>query len=140
MDWLSSLQNPEKLHMSGDLLRIFENASESFVKFWAIIATVAEEDEAPIDEITTEVFTIFGDILYEIALDTFSGDEDKILKFRWMDQPLPYWNKMQQEKGHHIDNLLGLLEDPDWKVFIEEKMADDKKRNNGFIPCRSFFS
>ena len=128
MDWLDLFKDPQSLYISDNLINTFEEALSSFVKFWEIVNNVAKEtDEAPTEEITKEIKSVMGSMLYEIAFDSLGGDEEKVAKWKWRRQPLSYWKQQQDENNYTIENLLVLLEDPDWKIFIEDNMAKDKQ-------------
>lgn len=128
MDWLDLFKDPQSLYMSDKLISTFEEALSSFVKFWEIVNNVAKEtDEAPTEEITKEIKTVMGSMLHEIAFDSLGGDESKVAQWKWRRQPLSYWKEQQENNNYTIENLLVLLEDPDWKVFIEDNMAKDKQ-------------
>tara|TARA_R100000353_G_scaffold113438_2_gene81211 strand:- start:6589 stop:9165 length:2577 start_codon:yes stop_codon:yes gene_type:complete len=128
MDWLDLFKDPQSLYISDKLINTFEEALSSFVKFWEIVNNVAKEtDEAPTEEITKEIKSVMGAMLYEIAFDSLGGDESKVAQWKWRRQPLSYWKEQQENNNYTIENLLVLLEDPDWKVFIEDNMAKDKQ-------------
>jgi hypothetical protein len=126
MDFLDVFKDVNAQYINSNLIQIFEDALISFVKFWEIVNNVAKEtDEAPTETITREIKTVMGALLYEIAYDSLSGNEEKIDSWKWRKQPLSYWKKQQEENNYTIENLLVLLEDPDWKIFIESNMASD---------------
>ena len=124
MDFLDVFKDINAQYISSDLIDTFEDALISFVKFWEIVNNVAKEtDEAPTEKITKEIKTVMGSLLYEIAYDSLGGNEEKIDEWEWKRQPLSYWKQQQEESNYYIENLLVLLEDPDWLVFIEDNMA-----------------
>ena len=127
MDWLSIFKDIESVQISKDLIDKFTDGMNAFVKFWQIIQTVAEEGKDEMGEIVKEVKTVMGALLYEIAYDSLGGDETRMSKYLWKRKPLSYWSKEQSDNNYSIENLLGLLEDPDWKTFIDEKMAKDSQ-------------
>lgn len=126
MDFLDVFKDINSQYISNDLKDTFEDALISFVKFWEIVNNVAkEEDEAPTEAITKEIKTVMGSLLYEIAYDSLGGNEEKVDKWTWKRQPLSYWKQQQEDNNYTIENLIVLLEDPDWLIFIEDNMARD---------------
>tara|TARA_R110002167_G_scaffold40905_2_gene125312 strand:+ start:2274 stop:4838 length:2565 start_codon:yes stop_codon:yes gene_type:complete len=128
MNWLDLFKDLKQLTLTETLVEQFEDAREAFIAFWQNIAMIAEPEEAnPITQINEEITSVFGSMLYEIGMDSYGDREEAFAQYKWRTKNLRYWHLEQESKNYTIDNLLSLLEDPDWKVFIEGEMNKDKK-------------
>jgi predicted RNase H-like HicB family nuclease len=125
--WITKLQDRPNLLYEDKLIDIFENALEAFINFWTV-AVKANDETNLLTTLNENVTTIFGEALYEIALETYGSDEAiENIPLKWAKKPLKYWREQQEEKGYTLDNLLTLIDSEEYDAFIQKKIAQDSK-------------
>jgi len=125
IDFMKAIRRPDELYYDADLVNLFQRGLESYINFWQGVA-IESEEETPLQDIIEEVTAIFGDSLYEIAMDSFKNPET-VKEKRWSGKSLPEWNKIQKENNYKLDNLLGLLESREYVTYVEENMGQRGK-------------
>tara|TARA_R110002020_G_scaffold64632_2_gene171456 strand:+ start:2976 stop:5543 length:2568 start_codon:yes stop_codon:yes gene_type:complete len=123
--WITKLQNRSELLYEDKLVDIFENALEAFINFWTVAVRVNEESDL-LTTLNEQVTTIFGEALYEIAFDTFGSDEAiENVPLKWAKKPLKYWREAQEEKQYFLNNLLTMIDSPEYNRFVQKKMSSE---------------
>lgn len=113
---LRKLENPDDVVFNDSLVNLFEDALDSYVKFWTLVAVKTNEDEFSLKDVLKDAKIVLGDALYEIAKLTES--EEALDKEMFRDEPLSYWNKEQERKNVSIKGLLPLLGQKSWKTYV----------------------
>ena len=114
---LRTLNNPDELVYSDILNNTFEDALDSYVKFWALVAVVAEEGEFDLIDLRENATLVLGDALYEIAKETESPEKLREIKFAG--EPLVSLNERQSKKRATLRGLLPLLGQKEWKTYVQ---------------------
>lgn len=113
---LRTLENPDDVTFNDKLINLFEDALDSYVKFWTLVSVTTEKEEFSLREILTDARIVLGDALYEIAKQTESKEALDTEMF--YDEPLSFWNKEQEKKNVSIRGLLPLLGQKEWKTYV----------------------
>jgi len=113
---LRTLENPDDIVFNDRLVNLFEDALDSYVKFWTLVAVTTDKKEFSLRDILTDAKIVLGDALYEIAKATES--EETLDKEMFRDEPLSFWNKEQERKNVSIKNILPLLGQQSWKAYV----------------------
>lgn len=113
---LRTLENPDDVVFNDRLVNLFEDALDSYVKFWTLVAVKTDRDEFSLEEILSDAKIVLGDALYEIAKQTESQEALDREMFR--DAPLSFWNEQQQKKNVTLKGLLPLLGQKEWKTYV----------------------
>ena len=123
--WIKTLQNTADLTYSDELEDLFRLSLDTYINFWAIAVDVNDEDNL-LRNIHERITTIFGEALYEIALDTY-GDESRFKNRRWSEKPLKHWRDKQESKGYTLESLIGLLDSKEYGEYVERSVSKDNK-------------
>tara|TARA_R110000737_G_scaffold36521_2_gene55976 strand:+ start:89 stop:2626 length:2538 start_codon:yes stop_codon:yes gene_type:complete len=126
--FLSRISKPDELVYSDSLKRLFENAIDSYTKFWANADAIIDNKTMTLPKIISDSEIVFGDSLYEIAMATESESDVEEIIFEG--EPLPYWNTKQKETNASIESVLNLLESEEWITFIENSKIKGIKSEN----------
>jgi len=121
---LTSLENPDDLVYTDLLNDKFEDALDSYVKFWALVAVVAKDGEFDLIELRDEALIILGDVLYEVAKETVSDSELNRLTFAG--EPIKFLNEEMSSKNIQIRGLLPLLGQEEWKTYVKNLGEEQK--------------
>jgi len=113
---LQELENPDDVVYNDKLVNLFEDALDSYVKFWTLVAVKTNKDEFSLKDILTDAKIVLGDTLYEIAKITES--KETLDKELFRDEPLSFWNQEQEKKKVSIKGLLPLLGQKTWKTYV----------------------
>ena len=128
-NFLYKLSTKEQLYYSDSLNTQFEDAVDAYTKFFAHVDSIVDEDDnVRMPDIIDNTTIMFGDSLYEIAKATESEEQLKEIEF--MGEPLPYWNKKQQETGASVESLIRLVDSSEWETFIRESTIKGIKTQN----------
>ena len=123
--WMKTLQNTADLTYSDSLEDLFRNSLNTYINFWSIAVDINDEDNL-LRNIHERITTIFGEALYEIALDTY-GDESRFKNREWSEKPLKYWRDKQESKGYTLESLIGLLDSKEYGEYVERSVSKDNK-------------
>tara|TARA_R100000734_G_scaffold15206_1_gene11396 strand:+ start:9588 stop:12155 length:2568 start_codon:yes stop_codon:yes gene_type:complete len=127
--FLYKLSVKEQLYYSDSLNTQFEDAVDAYTKFFSHVDSIVDEDDnVRMPDIIDNTTIMFGDTLYEIAKATESDSELNEIEF--MGEPLPYWNKKQEETGASVESLIRLVDSPEWERFVAESTIKGIKTQN----------
>lgn len=113
---LQELENPDDVVYNDRLVNLFEDALDSYLKFWTLVAVKTNEDEFSLKDILSDAKIVLGDALYNIAKLTES--EETLDNELFRDEPLSFWNQEQERKNVKIKGLLPLLGQRTWKTYV----------------------
>jgi len=113
---LQELENPDDVVYNDKLVNLFEDALDSYLKFWTLVAVKTNEDEFSLKDILSDAKIVLGDALYNIAKLTES--EETLDNELFRDEPLSFWNQEQERKNVKIKGLLPLLGQKTWKTYV----------------------
>ena len=113
---IRTLENPDDVVYNDRLVNLFEDALDSYIKFWTLVAVKTNEDEFSLRDTLKDAKIVLGDALYEIAKLTES--EEALERETFRDEPLSFWNREQEKKKVTIRGLLPLLGQKSWKTYV----------------------
>jgi len=127
--FLYKLSQKEQIYYSDSLNTQFEDAVDAYTKFFAHVDSIVDEDDnVRMPDIIDSTTIMFGDSLYEIAKATES--EEELKKIEFMGEPLPFWNRKQQETNSSVESLVRLLDSSEWETFVRESTIKGIKTQN----------
>ena len=123
IEFLRKIQRPDELIYGTEIIKIFDEALNSFVKFWYGVSMQSDSNDT-MEEIQNEIEIVLGHGLYEIADDTDpSAIENNEV---WEEETLSYWKEQFESGNYELNSLLGLLESPEYERYIESKKRTHK--------------
>lgn len=114
--FLNRIKYHDSLVYSEDLKNLFIDALNAYIKFFAAVDSVVEEENLQIDDIIERGKILFGASLYDVASATESKKELDEIMFEY--EPLSFWNEKQNEENVTIESLINLISSEEWQTFV----------------------
>jgi len=115
---IKALRKGNKLYFTTELKKTYSDALESFIAMFSGLP------RDKISELKKILMVAFGDMLYEVALSTHSGNVKKFGAEIWEGKSLIYWNNQEKVTGTDLPYVAELLVRPEWEQMmgrIEQK-------------------
>jgi len=114
--FLGRIANQNELVYTDDLNNLFSDALNAYIKFFAGVDSVVEDESYELDSIIERSEILFGASLYDVASAT--EDKSELDEIIFEGESLSFWNNKQKEEQVSIENLIALINSDEWENYI----------------------